>query len=234
MNLDSMIFFDLVATILILSITLIVVVHNLSHNAKKNTGKTDTESDDDIKKSTDLLSQTRQKAIRLIDDANSQALDIISKANLTTDTASEAFKQEMSDISSSQLKDFKKTTSDFTKAYSQVLQDLKIKNMETFQNISKDIELNTMEEIKNFKNSMERLTTVSQDEVKKKIDSDYEASKKEIEDHKKEELQKIDSGIYELLEKISKLILGKALNLSEQEDLIEKSLEEAKKEGVFK
>ena len=229
-----MIFFDLVATILILSITLIVVVHNLSHNAKKNTGKTDTESDDDIKKSTDLLSQTRQKAIRLIDDANSQALDIISKANLTTDTASEAFKQEMSDISSSQLKDFKKTTSDFTKAYSQVLQDLKIKNMETFQNISKDIELNTMEEIKNFKNSMERLTTVSQDEVKKKIDSDYEASKKEIEDHKKEELQKIDSGIYELLEKISKLILGKALNLSEQEDLIEKSLEEAKKEGVFK
>src|SRR3989344_1660268 len=111
---------------------------------------------------------------------------------------------------------------------------IKAKNIEVFQNVSKDIEINTTEEIKNFKESMQKLTTLSQEEVKKKIDTDYEVLKKEIADYKKEELQKIDSGIYELLEKISKIVLGKALSLADHEGLIEKSLEKAKKEGVFR
>jgi len=233
MNINSIIFFDLVATIFALSVTLVVVIYRFSSNMKKSNCKTTMENDDS-RENAELLSQTRQKAMRMIDKANNEALDIISKANLSADTASEAFKQEMSYVSSAQLKDFKKTTSDFIKAYLQVLQDLKIKNIETFQNVSKDIEMNTIQEIKNFKESMEKLTALSQNEVKKKIDADYVASKKEIEDYKKEELQKIDSGIYELLEKISKLVLGKAISLSEHENLIEKSLEAAKKEGIFR
>jgi hypothetical protein len=55
-----------------------------------------------------------------------------------------------------------------------------------------------------------------------------------MEDYKNQELQKVESGIYELLENVSKLVLGKALSLSGHEELIEKSLKEAKKEGIFK
>ena len=91
-----------------------------------------------------------------------------------------------------------------------------------------------MKEVKNFKESMEDLTSSSEKLVQKKIDSDYFHVKKEIQNYKKNALQKIDQGIYAILERISNLVLGKALSLSEHEDLIEKSLEKAKKEGVFK
>ena len=127
------------------------------------------------------LSDTRQKAGRMIDEANNRAMDIINKANLSTDITSENFNQELKRIASLQIKEFEKATSDFMKLYSLVLQDLKSKNIEVFQNISKDIEVNTMEEIKNFKESMEKLTVSSEKLVKKKIDVDYETVKKEIE-----------------------------------------------------
>jgi hypothetical protein len=231
MNIESVIFFDLVITVFILVVALIAVGYYFWRYAKKASGKIDI-TGGDARKNADL--QAREKAIKMIDEANNKALDIISKATLSTDTVSENFKQEMSHISSVQIKEFKKATSDFTKAYFQVLQDLKVNNIEAFQNVSKDIEVNTTKEITNFKESMEKLTVLSQDEVKKKIDADYALLKKEIEDYKNQELQKVESGIYELLENVSKIVLGKALSLSEHEELIEKSLKEAQKEGVFK
>lgn len=233
MNITPIIFFDMAAAILILALALVATVFYLS-KVTKTLHNNLSLKDEAFQKNADLLDAARIKAVKIIDDANNQALDIVSKVTLSADAASENFKQDLQRASSAQIKEFEKTTSDFAMTYSRILQDLKTKNIEVFQNVSKDIEVNTMEEIKNFKESMQKLTALSQQEVKKKIDTDYSAALKEIKDYKKEELDKIDAGIYELLEKISKLILGKALSLSEHEDLIEKSLEKAKREGIFK
>ena len=233
MIIEPIIFFGLAATILILALCLITVVFYLSRIIKAQHGNLNVK-DEAFQKNINLLDEAGIKAIKTIDDANNRALDIVNKVTLSTDVSSKNFEEDLSRISSAQIKEFEKATSDFTALYSQILQDLKTKNIEVFQNVSKDIEINTTEEIKNFKESMQKLTTLSQEEVKKKIDTDYEVLKKEIADYKKEELQKIDSGIYELLEKISKIVLGKALSLADHEGLIEKSLEKAKKEGVFK
>lgn len=211
------------AAILILAVALVVIVFHKLYQKNKTSAKDNGLS----------LDEAGAKAVKIIDDANSKALDIVNKVTLSTDSASEKFKEDLTSISSAQIKEFEKATSDFANIYSQILQDLKIKNVEVFQKVSKDIETNTVEEIKNFKESMQKLTTLSQKEVKRKIDADYSIAKKEIENYKKEELQKIESGIYVLLEKMSKLVLGKALSLTEHEDLIEKSLEKAKKEGLF-
>lgn len=233
MNITPIIFFDMVAAILILALCLVVIVIYLVRVTKTLHASLEMK-DEAFRKNANLLDEARIKAVRIIDDANNQALDIVSKVTLSSNAASETFKQDLSRISLTQIKEFEKATSDFIALYSKILQDLRIKNVEVFQNASKAIEVNTMAEIENFKESMQKLTVVSQKEVGKKIDSDYENAKGEIEAYKKEELQKIDLGVYELLEKLGKMVLGKALNLSEHEDLIEKSLEKAKIEGAFK
>jgi hypothetical protein len=180
-----------------------------------------------------LLEQAKVKATKIIDEANNQAIDIISKATLSAATSSESFKESLKHASNAQAKEFEKATSDFSTQYFQVLQDLKTKNIEVFQNLSKAIEADTIAEVNGFKESMQKLTTLSQNEIKKRIDSEYEVLKTEIENYKKERLQRVDSEIYQLLEKISKLVFGKALSLSEHEGLIEASVEKAKKEGIF-
>ena len=233
MNIAPIIFLDMAATIFILAAALIAAVFYLSR-ITKNLRSSLNVKDETFQKDEDLINEARIKAVRMIDDANNKALDIVNKITLSTDISSEKFKENLSRVSSSQIKEFEKATSDFIKVYSQTLRDLRLKNIEIFQNVSKDIEINASEELKDFKESMEKLTVLSQKEVKKKIDTDYETARGEIESYKKEELSKNDSNIYGLLEKKSKLVLGKALSLSEHEDLIEKSLEKAKKEVGFK
>lgn len=221
------------AAILVLALGLVAIVFYLSR-VTKILHTNFKMKDDALQKNVKLLDEARNKAVKIIDDANNKALDIISKVTLSAGVTSESFNREISRISLAQIERFEKTTSDFIRLYSQILQDLKIKNIEVFQNISKDIEVNTVEEIKNFKESMQKLTVLSEEEVRKKINSDYETAKREIEGYKKDELKKIDSEIYELLEKIAIDVLGKTLSLSQHEDLIEKSLEKAKKEDIFK
>ena len=233
MNITPIIFFDMAAAILILALAFIAVVFYLARITKALHANPDIQ-DGASPKNANSVDAARIKAAKIVDDANNQALDIVSKITLSADVASESFKENLARASSTQIKEFEKATADFTKIYSQILQDLKTKNIEVFQSVSQDIETNTMEEMQNFKESMQKLTTLSQREVRRKIDLDYKIAKQEIENYRKEELGKIDSGIYELLEKIAKEVLGKALSLSEHEDLIEKSLEKAKKEGAFK
>lgn len=223
----------------ILSLSLIsALVAYYLHSRSGKTKKTHRQlksavNDEILQRNARLLDEARSKATKIIDNANNQALDIISKATLSANISSENFKQNLTKTSFMQIKEFEKASSDFTALYFQVLQDLKTKNIEIFQNISKDIESNTLQEVKNFKESIQKLTTLSQTEIRKKINTDYENLKIEVENYKKEKLQKVDQEIYEIMEKISKLVLGKALSLSEHEDLIEESLKKAKKEGIF-
>lgn len=233
MNIAPIVFFDMAAAIVVLAVTLIFVVFYLSRITRILHANFDMK-DKSPQGGASSLNDARTKAIKIIDDANSQALDIVSKVTISTDATSEDFKKNLAEASSAQINEFEKVTSDFTKTYLQLLQTLKSKNVEVFQNVSKEIEIAATSEVNNFKESMQKLTTLSQNEVEKKIKLDYETAKKEIESYKQEELEKINSGIYGLLERTSKLVLGKALSLSDHEDLIEKSLEKAKKEGVFK
>lgn len=224
MNIEPIIFFDMIAAILILSVILISVALYFSHRAKKIHEKVQSNFMDDA----------HQKAAKIIDEANSKAFDIVAKANLSLDASSAKFNEQALITASQQVKEFKKTTAEFTGIYNRILQDLKLKNIEVFQNVSNDIEKGALEEIKSFRESVERLTISSEDLVKKKIDSDYKIVKQEISAYKENELKKIRDSIYELLEKISKITLGKALNLSDHEDLVIESMEKAINEGVFK
>lgn len=233
MNITSIVLFGTTAAILILALAFVFVVFYLSRITKTLHDNLSMK-DGVFRKSADLLDEARTKAMKVIDDANSRAIDIVNKAALAADVSSENFNEEVTRVSSTQIKRFEKATSDFAGIYSQIFQDLKTKNIEIFQKISKDIETDTMSEIKNFRDSMQKLTVSSQEEVRKKIYADYETANREIENYKKEELLKIDSEIYKFLEKMSKLVIGKAFSLSEHEELIEESLEKAKNEGVFR
>lgn len=227
MNISPIIFFDMTIAILVLAITLVIIVFYLSKITKIIHGNTNFQND------IDPLYDAKTKAIKIIDDANNKAIDIVSNVTLSKNTALENFKQEIAHVAAIQTEEFEKATSEFTKSYFQTLQELKIKNIEAFQNVSKDIEMNSAEEIKNFKESLQKITTSSQNEVQKKIETEYLIAKKEIDDYRREGLEKTSAKIYEILEKTAKIVFNKAINLSEHEDLIIKSLETAKKGGLF-
>ncbi|MEK7517563.1 MAG: hypothetical protein AAB583_03355 [Patescibacteria group bacterium] len=236
MTLEPIIFFDLLITIFILAITAIFLAVYLARTMKKlRLYRTEYEK---IKaavaeNNSHVLNEARNKAVRIIDEANNKALDVIHKSGLFANITNYNFDKELKALAEKEFNSFEKATSDFVKVYESVLDDLKARNVEIFQKISNNIEISTLEEIKKFKRIIEQETISSQKMIKKKVDHEYSLAKKDIEEYKQSELKIVDEKIYEILEAISKLVLGKAIELSRHEALIIESLEKAKKEGIF-
>lgn len=236
MSLNPIIFFDLVITIFILALTIIIIMFHFLRLIKKfhlYQMENQNLKDGIAKKNLSTLDETRNRAVKIIDEANSKALDIIHKANLFANITSDTFNKELKTVTQLELKSFEKATSDFIRVYEAMLNELRVKNVEIFQNVSKNIEINTLEEIKKFKGVIEQETISSEKMVKKKIDHEYSLAKKDIDAYKQNQLDMMDAKIYEILETVSKLVLGKTINLSEHEALIIESLEKAKKEAIF-
>lgn len=236
MSLEPIIFFDLVITIFILALTIVIlIVYFLRLIKKFHLYRIENENQKDgiAKKNSSSLDEARQRAVRIIDEANNKALDIIQRTNLFASITNDNFNKELKAVTERELKGFEKTTVDFIKVYESVLNDLKSRNVEIFQNISNNIETSTLEEIKKFKGVIEQETISSQKMVKKKIDHEYFLAKKDIDIYRQSELRVVDERIYEILEKVSKLVLGRAIELSQHEELITDSLEKAKKEAIF-
>lgn len=236
MSLNPLIFFDLVITIFILALTIIIIIVYFLRSIKKfHLYQIENQNlkDGVAKKNSSTLDEARNRAVKIIDEANNKALDIIQRANLFTNISDDALKRELRNVTQLELKSFEKATSDFIKVYEAVLNELRLKNVEIFQNVSKNIEINTLEEIKKFKNVIEQETISSEKLVKKKIDHEYSLAKKDIDTYRQNQLNMMDDKIYEILENVSKLVLGKTINLSEHEMLIIDSLEKAKNEAIF-
>ena len=215
MNVDPIIFFDLVIALFILSLALVIVVIYLSKTMKKlhfYLIEQEHLKADIAKNNMALLDETRNRAVKIIEDAN-----------LFSQDTKESFNKQLTSA-----------TSDFVKLYGNALNDLKAKNIEIFQNISKNIEISTLSEIKKFKEIIEQETIDSEKMVKQKVEHEYNLTKKSIGDYKEAQIKKIDAEITAIIQRVSEIVLGKAISLTDHEQLIINALEEAKKEGVFK
>lgn len=235
MSINPIIFFDLVITIAILALTIIVLIILFLKSLRKSYLQHEKDENNDAiaASNSSSLEEARSKAVKIIDRANNKAMDIIQKANLFITVRNDSFNKELKDITQKELKMFEEETSGFIKVYEDVLNDLKSRNVEIFQNISKDIEISTLEEIKKFKYIIEQETIASQEMISKKINHEYSLAKKDIETYKQSQLIIVDERIYQILEKVSTLVMGKAISLSDHEALVIDSLEKAKKEAIF-
>lgn len=234
MSLESLIFFELGFLILIIPIALLLIAVYFSKLAKRlHLYQIDMDSPKSKNYKDKTLDEARSKAMKIIDEANNKALDIVQKSNLFVSSISDNFDSQLKNVTSIQLKAFGKATTEFIQLYASVLNDLKSKNIEVFQNVSKNIENSTLEEVKKFKSIIEGETIASRKVLKEKIDREYLIAKKDVDTYKENELKMIEDNIYEILEKVASMVIGKAIKASEHEELIIKALNRAKENGVF-
>lgn len=86
------------------------------------------------------------------------------------------------------------------------------------------------EAMKGYIKQQEGLITKQADYI---IGAVVKKAQDEIEDYKKAQFERVDSEVEAIVGRVSREVLGKAILLSEHEELVWSSLERAKKEGIF-
>lgn len=210
MSIDGSVFFDLILAVVILGATLIVVVVAYAriltkfHALKQEEGELQSELDGE------------ESQIRALQSTHQPA-------TILPDGVSKEQKEALSHASSELLDGFRKS-----------IQELQQETINTVRNISKGIEEGVVSEMKDFKEVLQKETVDSQKIVEQKIEEEYKAAQTDVDSYKKEQLKKIDTSIYDILQLVAKEVLGKSLSLGEHEALVTEALEKAKTEGVFK
>jgi len=232
MTLEPIVFFDLVIATVVLAATLGVLVVSYVKTLEKFKILQETRLTWQ-KKESDIESEAHKKAVLILQEARSKATKIISEASASQDLLKKTFEEQLKAASLDQAKKLETISEDFLKAYQTTLADLKGNNIKTVSNISKDIEDSTKSELEDFKEILRKETFASQKIVEGKIEEDYKIVEKELETYKAERLKKIEEEIYNIIQNVSKEVLGKTLSLQEHEQLVIDALEKAKKEGAL-
>ena len=225
MTIEPIVFFVLIIAILILSLSLCVIVISYEKFAHKlqllHKEKSHIE-EKMLKKSDNILEEAREKAVKIVDNAN-----------LFDESTKKIFDQELKRTSESQIKTLEKLSYDYLFAFQKELIALKENNIKMMGNVSKDIENSVVAELNDFKEILKKETYDSQKIVQTKIEEAYKVVQKEIEDYKGTQLKKVEVQIYDIIQNVSKIVLGKTLSLQEHEQLVIDALEKAKKEGAL-
>lgn len=175
-----------------------------------------------------VLDDAKKQSFSIISSANSRATEILSAADLLGDDAKATLANEVLRIREKQSAFLEETSSSLLEAYRHAIEHEKAENIRTLQDVSSTLKKELVSEIEEFKETLAQETISSQEMVREKVRSEYSEIEEDLKSYKEEQLKKIDAGIYTILAQVSKDVLGKALSLQDHQDLVMKSLEDAK------
>lgn len=158
-----------------------------------------------------VMSRARQKALRLVEQAKDQALQIIANSRISATEGNSKLEEELTKISADHLREFQELVS----------------------NVSKGIESDAAKEIGEFRQAMELETVQSQQVVAAKIQQQYDQLQQELDEAKKKKLTDLDSQIHTIVADVAKQVVGKVVPIKEHEQLIIAALQEAKGKHVI-
>ena len=165
---------------------------------------------------------SNRQAKEIIDAANKKASEIIMGIQGISEQQKNMLYASFQQMLNSNLKDYQAVAGKFSQTYDAFI-----------GNIGKDVKARLdMGLNKVIENAQTEMKSVSQT-VNNSLQNLYKGYESEVTAYKKGILSQIDKLGVDIIKQVSLKVLGKNLSKKEQEDLVIKSLEEAKKLGFF-
>lgn len=185
---------------------------------------------DTEKRQNEVLERARYDYEAIIKDATRQAEEIINSANKIHGDSEGVLDTDFSKLITEQRLKLAESSEEIGSKYKDQIDELNRQNIQLLQNTYKDIIDYSASTIGVFKEEMERETFDSKKLADAKIQEQYEKLDTELEEKKKEAIERINQNIYKVLLFVSTEAIGKKLNTQDQQELIIASLDRAKKE----
>lgn len=236
MIIDPVVFYLIAATSMLISGAFLVLAIAYTKILKKSVAKEkelDSQRAIMRERAMALVTDAREKSLKIIEDANKTAAGIIEQATITSQFSEKELGEKLKAIQEEQSEKLKEQTSDFLAQFHATLENLKQEDVASLQSASQQIQTQALSQVDAFKHSIEEETVESEQKIAQEMEKQYSVVKQELETYKQKKMKQIDDSIYTILMFVTKEILGKSLNIEDQEELVRKTLDEAKKKGDF-
>ena len=222
---DQILFFGTIFLTAVLGLTLGAVAISFRELIKKYytlKGEYEREVNETKAKQTTLELEAKKIADRIVIEAQEKARAIISEAATYSSKSKEEFSAEVKRATGAQMASFEAA-----------LNEAKTQAAQTFGSISNEVGKEVQAQIELLRSALSTQITASQEEAKKAVADAYKKVELEVDAYKKVREKQVDERIFEVLEETTSKVLGKAISISDHEELVIKALEEAKSQNVL-
>ena len=195
--------------------------------------KLDKRQSDENKRWQELEIKAEKDYQEIISVANKKASEIIAQAMQVNQDTVKTFENTVSTMLQNQKSNIEQKSEEISKKHEIEINELNNKIILLLTSVYKEIDSSTKAGLENYKNVIKQQTFEAEKLAQERMKTEYEKLEKEIAEKKQQRLQQLEENIYKILNNISKEIIGKTLDLTSHEDLIIKSIDKAKKEGVL-
>jgi F0F1-type ATP synthase membrane subunit b/b' len=180
-----------------------------------------------------LLEKAHEQAQDIINHANEQASLIIASSQTYEKDSNQTLKEKLADLEAQQEVIFAKISEEMRQTYQQLMHQIQSEDINTLTALTKDIQADFQADFKEFRTNIEKETINTERIVREKIDEEYLIMKKDLEEYKKQQYQKVDADIYNILYRVSQMVLNQGIPYDKHKELVLEALETAKQEQVF-
>lgn len=174
------------------------------------------------------VNQAKDKAMKIIQDATTQADEIIKKTQFVEADASQAFKKQLEELTQKQKEALEKASEALTTSFSEAVTDIEQQDANLVKSAADQINKAAEDQVTQFKDQLAQETISSEKSIDEKIQEAFKNAQLDIEKYKTERIEKIDREMMHVLSEVTKDLIGKRLNYEDHKDLINASLEKAK------
>ena len=166
----------------------------------------------------ETLGQVRQ----IISQSSDRAQKIISEAESVPESVKKEVSLAISSAAQRQADQIVKSVSKY---------DLELQSV--LQKLASDINITASGQLNNFKVSLDQTAGQFSNSMKKLYEEEKKRAENELSLYKKERMEKINEVVFGIIQEVSRDVLGKVLTKEEQEELVVKALEEAKRKRII-
>lgn len=120
-----------------------------------------------------------------------------------------------------------------TLSYAEIFKNMRQEFLAHMDQVNDKVKQLAEDNLNTYRAIIKDEASTAQLSIQQKIDEEFAKAKKDIEAYRANEISYIDKSIGKIILQISKDIIGREINLIDQQNLLFEALDRAKKEGVF-
>ncbi len=188
---------------------------------------------DDQERWLDLENKAQADYQEILETANKKAQEILSQSTQIKNESTQIFEKSVQAMLLNQKQALENTSLALSRKHLEEITELNKQSVLILTNVYKDIELAAKTDFEKYKELVTKQTFEAERIAQTRIKEEYIKLEAEMQQLKQQRIQELNENIYKILSKISKEVIGHSLSFAEHEDLVVKSLDEAKKEGAL-
>lgn len=170
----------------------------------------------------EILEKAQKEGEQLINQAHQKAAEIIKNTEVLSTDSKNKMLAALEEVSRANTQNFKKTLSDAKNDIATVL-----------SKVSTDLASSALGEVATFRGTLQKDLITTQAALSAAVNEGYKKIEEEMAKYRQVRLSQVDETIFEILREVTQKIIGRVVSFEEHEELVKKSLEEAKRQNVF-